>query len=614
MKDEASEAQQAQGQAYPVALCGIRLSGAECRFFVGDLWSEVLNLRSWPIPWQWQEIDSGPCQHRAGNRRRRQRLVPEVELAAHGTHGAADRCCRREFPGPSARLFGVLGLSPSEQAVAVFAMKGFSNGEIAELRGTSASTIKSQMNSVFRKAGFANRQQLISFLVEDLLAGVSAEAPEALCRQRRRASTPSPAVAATIAPAGQGAPSNEHRGIRYALQDSHAAAIREASSSAHNAGGQRPGGRCQTAGQRNGKGNVTVTPGIERVVDQHVRAGSGGRGKRAQDMPTRHERLGKGQAPAGERVPSRSRQARRPSVRPEMRSRSAATGAHLYHPFTITRRKSRCRRQQEPCRGRLCRRETVGRMREEAVMKQASCSDGRGSGHQGDRFVADAQGLLRLRRAGAAVAGDQRRRKVVRPLDRHGRPYRRHRRLHEVVIGNNVIAAPANAIRFERARRDGIAARLDLYLHWPDLEGYSEAAPQRLQPRRRRRRIIFLSFEERMMSRDMSGRFQPIYAFDDRQARRARPWQASRSYGFGEKSGYLNEVLAVASGRAKSPSSPAASADRAPRNRSRPASATSISATISACPTVSRRSFWAIGARSRRRSARRRRTMLKTGG
>ena len=36
--------------------------------------------------------------------------------------------------------------------------------------------------------------------------------------------------------------------------------------------------------------------------------------------------------------------------------------------------------------------------------------------------------------------------------------------VHEIVIGNNVIAVPANAIRFEQARRDGIASRLDLYL------------------------------------------------------------------------------------------------------------------------------------------------------
>ena len=42
--------------------------------------------------------------------------------------------------------------------------------------------------------------------------------------------------------------------------------------------------------------------------------------------------------------------------------------------------------------------------------------------------------------------------------------------MREIVIGNNVIAAPANAIRFERQRTNGVAGRLDLYnaeiVHW----------------------------------------------------------------------------------------------------------------------------------------------------
>src|SRR5690606_18610029 len=67
-------------------------------------------------------------------------------------------------------LFEAWNFSPSEQAVAVYAMKGFSNNEIALLRGTSTATIKSQMNSIFRKSGLTSRQQLISYLVEELLA------------------------------------------------------------------------------------------------------------------------------------------------------------------------------------------------------------------------------------------------------------------------------------------------------------------------------------------------------------------------------------------------------------------------------------------------------------
>jgi hypothetical protein len=57
--------------------------------------------------------------------------------------------------------------------VALLAIKGFSNLEIANLRGTTLATIKSQMNAIFRKAGLISRQQLIAYLVEDLLAGVS---------------------------------------------------------------------------------------------------------------------------------------------------------------------------------------------------------------------------------------------------------------------------------------------------------------------------------------------------------------------------------------------------------------------------------------------------------
>ncbi|EHK55071.1 hypothetical protein [Allomesorhizobium alhagi] len=117
--------------------------------------------------------------------------------------------------------------------------------------------------------------------------------------------------------------------------------------------------------------------------------------------------------------------------------------------------------------------------------------------------------------------------------------------LHEIVIGNDVIAVPANAIRFERARRDGIASRLDLYLRWPEMSGYSTAAREDFNHAGGSRRIIFLSFEERMMSRDMSGRFAPIYSSLIVKPGIPGP-NGVMLYGFTEKSGYLNEVLAVA--------------------------------------------------------------------
>lgn len=117
--------------------------------------------------------------------------------------------------------------------------------------------------------------------------------------------------------------------------------------------------------------------------------------------------------------------------------------------------------------------------------------------------------------------------------------------IHEVVIGNDVIAAPANMIRFERARRDGIAERLDLYLHWPDMRGYSAEARDDFNHAQGARRILFLTFEQRMMSRDMSGRFEPIYRSLIEGPGSAEPG-GIRLYGFKANSGYLNEVLAVA--------------------------------------------------------------------
>jgi hypothetical protein len=117
--------------------------------------------------------------------------------------------------------------------------------------------------------------------------------------------------------------------------------------------------------------------------------------------------------------------------------------------------------------------------------------------------------------------------------------------IHQIVIGNNVVSAPANAIRFERDRHDGIAPRLDLYLHWPDMNGYSAELSNDFNNADGTRRIIFLSIEERMMSRDMSGRFEPIYQSQIVPRGKAGP-SGLTFYDFNEKSGYINEELAVA--------------------------------------------------------------------
>ena len=65
--------------------------------------------------------------------------------------------------------FSQWSLTPSERDVAILAIKGFSNIEIAELLEKSEGTVKAQSNAVFRKAGVSGRVQLISYFLDELL-------------------------------------------------------------------------------------------------------------------------------------------------------------------------------------------------------------------------------------------------------------------------------------------------------------------------------------------------------------------------------------------------------------------------------------------------------------
>ncbi|MCC5982768.1 MAG: helix-turn-helix transcriptional regulator [Rhodobacteraceae bacterium] len=68
------------------------------------------------------------------------------------------------------RQFLEWNLTPTERNVALLAIKGFSNAEIARLRGTTESTVKSQLTSIFRKTGLSSRQQLTTYFIEDLVS------------------------------------------------------------------------------------------------------------------------------------------------------------------------------------------------------------------------------------------------------------------------------------------------------------------------------------------------------------------------------------------------------------------------------------------------------------
>lgn len=125
-------------------------------------------------------------------------------------------------------------------------------------------------------------------------------------------------------------------------------------------------------------------------------------------------------------------------------------------------------------------------------------------------------------------------------------------RLFEIVIGNNVIVAPANTIRFDHARRDGIAQRLDLYLRWPDLTGYSDAYREDFNSAGQEKRLIFVSYEPRIMSRDMSGRLEPIYRTLIEKTGRSGP-DGLTVHDFIARSGYVNEELVIGARQGQPP-------------------------------------------------------------
>lgn len=138
-------------------------------FFVSDILLTVLGVPIGPIPWAYREVMEiaaaiglvlgvvlGALLLRASIRRTR--LVEQALRAASGA-----------FMEIVEERFGDWGLTPAERDVALFALKGMSTAEIADLRRTSQGTVKAQTNAIYRKAGVSGRAQLLSLFVDELM-------------------------------------------------------------------------------------------------------------------------------------------------------------------------------------------------------------------------------------------------------------------------------------------------------------------------------------------------------------------------------------------------------------------------------------------------------------
>lgn len=140
-------------------------------FFVGDIVLSIFGIYVAPLSWTSRELlEIGAAIG----------LLLGVVLGAmalvdtwRGRRVAEEKLRRASgaFMSLLAERFADWGLTPAEQDVALFAVKGLSTAEIAALRQTSEGTVKAQTAAIYRKAGVTGRPQLLSLFIEDLIDG-----------------------------------------------------------------------------------------------------------------------------------------------------------------------------------------------------------------------------------------------------------------------------------------------------------------------------------------------------------------------------------------------------------------------------------------------------------
>jgi len=175
----------------PIALFVIVCCQLVCSaFFTYDMLTSVFLIPTQPISWETREtLEVGAVLGLIAGvvlgtvmlmRVLIERNNAELDcLAAERALSDAQTRLRRAagaFQDLMEERFSEWGLTAAERDVALFAMKGFSLAQIAALRETTEGTVKTQTNSIYRKAGVNGRPQFLSLFIEDLLAvGPAAE-------------------------------------------------------------------------------------------------------------------------------------------------------------------------------------------------------------------------------------------------------------------------------------------------------------------------------------------------------------------------------------------------------------------------------------------------------
>ena len=138
-------------------------------FFISEILISILGLQVAPYSWklhEFIEISAGVA------------LLFGVLIGSYVLRTAWTRTLRAEEALRAARSafrevmeerFASWELTPAEHDVALFAIKGFSTGDMASLRGVSEGTIKAQTAAIYRKADVSGRAQLLSIFIDELI-------------------------------------------------------------------------------------------------------------------------------------------------------------------------------------------------------------------------------------------------------------------------------------------------------------------------------------------------------------------------------------------------------------------------------------------------------------
>ncbi|MEM0949992.1 MAG: LuxR C-terminal-related transcriptional regulator [Pseudomonadota bacterium] len=138
-------------------------------FFVSDIAVSLFGIPVPPYSWFFHElVETGAALG----------LIIGVIVSTLATRHALARSRKAEtalraasgaFMEVLEERFETWGLTPAERDVALFAIKGMSTQEIADLRNTSEGTVKAQSNAIYRKAGVSGRPQLLSVFIDELM-------------------------------------------------------------------------------------------------------------------------------------------------------------------------------------------------------------------------------------------------------------------------------------------------------------------------------------------------------------------------------------------------------------------------------------------------------------